>query len=512
MPDSSREEIAKLEALYANNPAGRVFTHLAEAYRKAGEYERARGILEEGLQKHPGYASAYVVMGRVLMDLNDKDQAASSFRQVLDLDPHNLVALQSLGELARSDGRTDEAIRYFEDLRQHDPGNDDVAQIIDDLRNPQPAAPETASEPAEVEAETTSPTEEWRPEPTSYEPEPASYEPETVYEPEPSTWVEPQAEAPWNPEAGTGDFTESETQNEPEPEPWQADTTSAPETDTPDVVSPFEETTHDFNLGWVQPEPEQTSAPDELGDLNSISQAADTFEVVGETFAPEEIDLGVLEPAVDQSAPETEGDGEVLTETIAELYRRQGLYDRAADVYRALLQARPEDADLQAKLAEVESMSQPHQTDEIPEEPWGYRDPWETPEVDTEQAAAWLAGGAPPTESPPTPYAWTEQPAEMATDTGRPIGAYFRDLLAWQPRAGSSPAMEAAAGSETIVSDAATSAEAFDEWFGGGAPPAPDQLSAEAAPAGSPETSSQEGSDDDDDLEMFRSWLQSLKK
>ena len=70
MPESSREEIAKLEALYASNPAGRVFTHLAEAYRTAGALARARGIRDVGLQTHPGYARAPVVLGRGLMDQN----------------------------------------------------------------------------------------------------------------------------------------------------------------------------------------------------------------------------------------------------------------------------------------------------------------------------------------------------------------------------------------------------------------------------------------------------------
>ena len=103
MAESSREEISKLEALYANNPEGRVFTHLAEAYRKAGELERAHQILEQGLTKHAGYASAHVVLGRVLMDEAKGDEAAEAFRRVLGLDPHNHVALRCLGDLARTD-------------------------------------------------------------------------------------------------------------------------------------------------------------------------------------------------------------------------------------------------------------------------------------------------------------------------------------------------------------------------------------------------------------------------
>ena len=45
MSDAHRDEIAKLEALYSEHPEGRVFTHLAEACRKAGDLDRAREVL-----------------------------------------------------------------------------------------------------------------------------------------------------------------------------------------------------------------------------------------------------------------------------------------------------------------------------------------------------------------------------------------------------------------------------------------------------------------------------------
>ena len=42
---------------------------------------------------------------------------------------------------------------------------------------------------------------------------------------------------------------------------------------------------------------------------------------------------------------------------LVELYTSQGLHDRAADVYRALLNQRPGDANLQARLREAEAAS-----------------------------------------------------------------------------------------------------------------------------------------------------------
>ncbi len=47
--------------------------------------------------------------------------------------------------------------------------------------------------------------------------------------------------------------------------------------------------------------------------------------------------------------------GEVVTETMAELYARQGLHDRATSVYRQLLQRNPGDARVEAKLRESEA-------------------------------------------------------------------------------------------------------------------------------------------------------------
>jgi tetratricopeptide (TPR) repeat protein len=133
MVESNRDEIAKLEALYAANPEGRVFTHLAEAYRKAGRLDQAREILDAGLTRHTDYPSAHVVLGRVLLDAHETDGAGHAFRRVLELDRHNLIALRALGEIARANGRTAEALHYYQELSVLDPGNDELSRIVRDL-------------------------------------------------------------------------------------------------------------------------------------------------------------------------------------------------------------------------------------------------------------------------------------------------------------------------------------------------------------------------------------------
>lgn len=130
MSESHREEIAKLEALYAGNPGGRVFVHLAEALRKAGEHARAESILAEGLARHADSASGYVVLGRVMADMGNAAEAETAFRRVLELDGGNLVALRWLGDLAREGGRPAEALGHYRELLARSPSSADVEYLV----------------------------------------------------------------------------------------------------------------------------------------------------------------------------------------------------------------------------------------------------------------------------------------------------------------------------------------------------------------------------------------------
>ncbi len=581
MPEMNREEIAKLEALYASNPEGRVFTHLAEAYRKGGEFERARSILEQGLTRHPTYASAHVVLGRVYADLNDTDQATASFRHVLELDPHNLVALRSLGELARSQGRTDEALAYFEELRHQDPSNNDIEGVIAELKEPRPPA-----QPIEVQA----PAETW-----------SSFEEIKTPGIEEDVGVTPAAQPePWI----------EQPSSEPQPaEAQNLDTLPGFEDTTPDygdLVSP------DIDLGWSEPAAEQESLPGDLADFAALADASEPEpepepavempldisdleqpeEPAGDVADPWSMSMDAAEPEAepepeDQEEPEPEeivygfeaiteelepkpaapmaaaepaepvAELPVVTETMAELFTEQGLFERAAEVYRALMNERPWDPDLPVRMADVEAKARGGKTPE----------PEKAAEPDEEVESPWTSPATGTADSP-SPYAWAEEKVE-ATEAGPPISGYFQSLLSWRPgqpvaapAAVDTPApepqpepepeianFEAAPGAEdqpaiieldtpvrqpelasweapapaafraTAQSPAPASQNdnpveaAFDEWFNSSdfGEEAVTTSGEEQAPAAATEPHSGEG-EDDDDLEMFRSWLQSLKK
>jgi len=378
--ESHQSEIARLELLYAAHPEGRVFAHLAEAYRRAGELERAWALLEAGLERHADYASAHVVHGRVLLDLGREAEAEAAFRRVLGLDPENLVALRALGDLARRAGRAAEALGYYEQLRRRDPTNPEIEAVV-------------AALAAEVGQAAASPRTETLEEPT----------------------------------------------------------------------------------------------------------AMDETALLG---------------------------GEMVTETLADLYLSQGLAERAATLYRQLLIMRPGDPRLQERLEQALAAAAPRNGQHAPppqaaaqeEAPAdatdasaGGPEPVVAPEPDgiegaeptavgfdlerlTEVEAAWTGAEAAGTESV-SPYTWQEEAGPATPD--RPleptIRAYFERLTSWKPsRAAIAAAAPAAAPPASPVDefDALFTPASSVELSPGETPPAEEADASAAAEAPEPAAAS----------------------
>ena len=92
----------------------------------------------------------------------------------------------------------------------------------------------------------------------------------------------------------------------------------------------------------------------EKGDLEQADRYRQLFESI-HAPKPTEAEAEVVEiesKSVDEEV--SEEDTEVATVTIAELYEEQGHVDKAAEVYRDILQTSPDMEGVEAKLADVE--------------------------------------------------------------------------------------------------------------------------------------------------------------
>jgi tetratricopeptide (TPR) repeat protein len=127
-------EIEKLEARYRENPKGRNFAPLADAYRKAGLIDNAIELCQSGLQLHPDYVSGHIVHGRCLVDKKDDSGAEAVFRRVLDLDPENILALKVLAEISERNERFAAAVDWLNRLLLADPMNGEAADGLSRVR------------------------------------------------------------------------------------------------------------------------------------------------------------------------------------------------------------------------------------------------------------------------------------------------------------------------------------------------------------------------------------------
>jgi hypothetical protein len=141
-------EIEKLERRYAENPHGLTFAPLAEVHRKNGDVARALELLTAGLELHPNYIPASIVLGRCHQDLGDLAAAEAAFAHVLRLDDENVIALKSLADINERQERFGEAENWLRRLIAVDRTNDEAHEQLRrlDAREkkaeaaPQPAA------------------------------------------------------------------------------------------------------------------------------------------------------------------------------------------------------------------------------------------------------------------------------------------------------------------------------------------------------------------------------------
>jgi tetratricopeptide (TPR) repeat protein len=128
-------EIEKLERRYAENPQGLTFAPLAEVHRKNGDVGRALDLLRPGLQLHPDYIPASIVLGRCHFDLGDLPSAESAFNHVLELDGENVIALKALADISERLSRFDEAERWLRTLLAVDRSNDEARSQLERIES-----------------------------------------------------------------------------------------------------------------------------------------------------------------------------------------------------------------------------------------------------------------------------------------------------------------------------------------------------------------------------------------
>jgi tetratricopeptide (TPR) repeat protein len=515
MSQAIDHEIRVLRAQFwsSRDPEGRAFAPLADAYRRKGDLEEAAALVEDGLARLPEFTPGHLISARIARARGDLDTARRELDQLLELDHENVLALLERAEVARDTGDRESAVADLQHLLVLEPAHLGARAALDRLES---APPQLDRETETVE------TDEAAPEETILEASPQEHDEgeSAVLSGLESTSLDEE------PEGGFEALEEARDEEEPEEEEFAVETleshgtlldfdeASFDELDggTAGLMEPREDdgielgdlaftgALDDESLdpsGEVGP-PAHTEAEDAADEADPPPDTEAEHAVSGEKAEPAPSDpvtiSGFEAPEEAPASPAGDIPAHLMTRTMAEIYRQQGLTARAVRIYEALRERNPDDEEISVRLAELREAERKR----------------EDAEPELQDVAPQWAGDEDVAEEPSSPFAWgpemdesevedDETAPEEGTGSGRSIRDHFDDLLAWAP--GAVPISD-------LSPDAAPERAPYDSPLARSLREKEATAGVDGRGGGAPGVDPDSG--DDEDLDDFRSWLQSL--
>ncbi|HAD82669.1 MAG: hypothetical protein A2509_11460 [Candidatus Edwardsbacteria bacterium RIFOXYD12_FULL_50_11] len=476
-------EIEQLSEKLQADPKSRVFAQLADAYRKSDLLDEAIDTAKRGLENHPNYAIAHLILGRCYLAKGMYALAREEFELTIKNDMQNLVGYKLLGETYEKQNMYPEALKYYQMVLDLEPADAELSEKTAKLKSlmqtePQaeaaPAQPESATPPA-AEIVETAPAEAAMAQPIITPAEPA-----------------PQAPAPEMPSM---------------PEVLQAEAEKAAERDPQEIALP----------SVLAEEP---AAEVEIADQPTPVTEEAKAETTQTPPAEAEVPSAAAGPAEEPQPEATEAEPQGPTSTLAEIYVQQGFLEKAIDIYKELVSAQPDNEEYKNRMDELLEKAYPEDAPamEAPIEAAG-----KTPEKPA-PAATEVELPAPAEEHKPRPeaapaedpfaqlFGSSDKKQEPAAPPVIPETSAPAPAQETKPEPAASPAAQEKAPEPT--------GDAPDMDFGAlfndaGAAPAKPEEEAPAAETAKPAPEAkpaEKAGDADDTVSSFQSWLSQIQK
>jgi tetratricopeptide (TPR) repeat protein len=379
------DRLRELQQKFEENPR-RYFAPLANEYRKGGQHKRAIEICRTHLAQMPGHMSGQIVFGQALFEAGEWDEARTVFGRALALDPENLIALRSLGDMSLQAGDTAEARKWYTRLLDADPKDTAVIALISEIdSSPAAAVSPTAADIPQAELQAIeSRAPESAPQESSMTPETSTAESLAT---ESSASDSPQAESQ---EAGADTpltFIENAPAEVDEPiglerhYPVESAEPAAPSFEdlggTGEAIEGIRSAREDVGNALTAKQRDEADALDSWAPPPGATvdeQASSSAETEPESEPEQEPEVPAEQEAPPAVAPAPGGDersfsgasaAPFVNETMAQLYLQQGYRQLALKVYRQLSASRPHDQSLRDRIADIEAADAAEHPEEV---------------------------------------------------------------------------------------------------------------------------------------------------
>jgi len=353
------DRLRELQEKFDENPR-RYFAPLANEYRKGGQPKRAIEICRTHLAQMPGHMSGQIVFGQALFEAGEWDEARTVFERSLTLDPENLIALRSLGDMALQAGQTSDARTWYLRLLEADPKDAAVIALMSEIDTAGKAA--AAPPPEDIPGVDQARGDQGL---TYIENAPAS---ETPTQLEASSPAEPASTAAEEP-IGLERHYPVEAVEEPALESALAETGGAIESvksAREDVPGALDGSPAAAAVAEATPESESASEPEPVAEATPESESASEPVMNLEPAAADPAPVAEPVAASEDRAFTGASAAPFVNETMAQLYLQQGYRQLALKVYRQLSASRPSDQALKDRIAEIEAADAADHPGEVP--------------------------------------------------------------------------------------------------------------------------------------------------
>ena len=129
------ERIEKCRKILSDNPRSQIFAALGEAYRKKGDLERAYAVTKQGLEYHPDYGPAHIVMAKIYMEKRLYHEAEKELEQTVGLDGKTRATEKLLAEVWLKRGELEKAQNTLLRLKETGPEEEGITTLLNLARN-----------------------------------------------------------------------------------------------------------------------------------------------------------------------------------------------------------------------------------------------------------------------------------------------------------------------------------------------------------------------------------------
>ncbi len=126
----TNEEIEKLKKKIEKDPLSKLFVPLAEEYKKKGMVDAAIDLLLNALEKRPDYTSARVALGKIYLDKAMLPEARDEFEKVIELVPDNLLAHKRLADIYHKKGEFDRVVEECQIILKLHPNDENAKELM----------------------------------------------------------------------------------------------------------------------------------------------------------------------------------------------------------------------------------------------------------------------------------------------------------------------------------------------------------------------------------------------